>query len=455
MEERKYFGTDGIRGVAGVFPLNPDCLIRLAQAIAKISGDKKSSGRARVLIGKDTRLSGYMIESSLAAGITSMGADVLLCGPIPTPGVAYLTKSMRADIGIVISASHNSFEDNGIKIFASDGFKLPDQLECEIEALVDSGVLDGVGADAGSIGRASRIDDAVGRYTVFLKENFPRELSLEGLRVGLDCAHGASYVVGPQTFGELGAEVVARGVSPSGKNINSGFGSLYPDVVGKLVVEQNLNIGIALDGDGDRCILVDEKGGVLDGDAILAICALDFKRRGLLRNNIVVATVMSNLGFDMLMSENNIEVVRTRVGDRAVLEEMLRRGAQLGGEQSGHTIFSEISTTGDGLLTALMVMAIMEREGKPLSELAARYTSFPQKLINVKVAQKPDLASIDPLQTIIKRKEGELGAKGRILVRYSGTEDKVRVMVECEDEDTCKKHAQDIAEVLEREIGVL
>ena len=220
MEERKYFGTDGIRGVAGVFPLNPDCLIRLAQAIAKISGGRKSSGRARILIGKDTRLSGYMIESSLAAGITSMGADVLLCGPIPTPGVAYLTKSMRADIGIVISASHNSFEDNGIKIFASDGFKLPDQLECEIEALVDSGNLDGIGVDAGSIGRASRIDDAVGRYTVFLKENFPRELSLEGLRVGLDCAHGASYVVAPQTFGELGAEVVARGVSPSGKNIN-------------------------------------------------------------------------------------------------------------------------------------------------------------------------------------------------------------------------------------------
>ena len=431
MEERKYFGTDGIRGVAGVFPLNPDCLIRLAQAIAKISGGRKSSGRARVLIGKDTRLSGYMIESSLAAGITSMGADVLLCGPIPTPGVAYLTKSMRADIGIVISASHNSFEDNGIKIFASDGFKLPDQLECEIETLVDSGSLDGIGVDAGSIGRASRIDDAVGRYTVFLKENFPRELSLEGLRVGLDCAHGASYVVAPQTFGELGAEVVARGVSPSGKNINSGFGSLYPDVVGKLVVEQNLNIGVALDGDGDRCILVDEKGQVLDGDAILAICALDLKRRGLLKNNIVVATVMSNLGFDMLMSENNIEVVRTRVGDRAVLEEMLRRGAQLGGEQSGHTIFSEISTTGDGLLTALMVMAIMEREEKPLSELAARCISFPQKLINVKVAQKPDLASIDPLQAIIKRKESELGAKGRILVRYSGTEDKVRVMVEC------------------------
>lgn len=455
MERRKYFGTDGIRGVAGAFPLNPDCLIRLAQAIAKISGDRKSSGRARVLIGKDTRLSGYMIESSLAAGITSMGADVLLCGPIPTPGVAYLTKSMRADIGIVISASHNSFEDNGIKIFASDGFKLPDQLECEIEALVDSGNLDGAGVDAGGIGRASRIDDAIGRYTVFLKENFPRELSLEGLRVGLDCAHGAGYVVAPQTFGELGAEVVARGVSPSGKNINSGFGSLYPDVVGKLVVEQNLNIGVALDGDGDRCILVDEKGGVLDGDAVLAICALDLKRRGLLKNNIVVATVMSNLGFDMLMSENNIEVVRTRVGDRAVLEEMIRRGAQLGGEQSGHTIFSEVSTTGDGLLTALMVMAIMEREGKPLSELAARCITFPQKLINIKVAQKPDLTSIDSLQTIIKRKEGELGSKGRILVRYSGTEDKVRVMVECEDEDNCKKHAQDIAEVLEREIGVV
>lgn len=453
--EKKYFGTDGIRGVAGRFPLTPDRLVRLGQAIAKISENRRSTGRARILIGKDTRLSGYMIESSLASGITSMGADVLLCGPIPTPGVAYLTKSMRVDAGIVISASHNPFEDNGIKIFAADGYKLPDNLEAEIEDLLDSTELEEQVVDAGKIGRASRIDDAVGRYTVFLKENFPRELSLEDLKIGVDCAHGAGYVVAPQTLSELGAEVVSRGVSPSGKNINSGFGSLFPDVVGKLVVEQNLNVGIALDGDGDRCILVDEKGTVLDGDVILAICALDRKRRGVLRNDTVVATVMTNIGFDMVMGEHGIKVVRTRVGDRAVLEEMIRQGSVLGGEQSGHTIFGDVATTGDGLLTALMVMSIMEREGKTLSELASACITFPQKLINIRVSQKPEFDSIDGLQDVIRKKEVEMGSKGRILVRYSGTEDKIRVMVECEDEEACKKHAQDIAEILEREIGVM
>jgi phosphoglucosamine mutase len=367
--------------------------------------------------------------------------------------VAYLTKSMRADAGIVISASHNAYEDNGIKIFGADGFKLPDPLEEQVESLLPPGVLDGQGADAGHIGKAYRIDDAVGRYTVFLKENFPRELSLEGVKIGLDCAHGASYVVAPQTLSELGADVVARGVSPSGRNINDGFGSLFPDVVGKLVVEQNLNVGIALDGDADRCILVDEKGRVLDGDIALAICAIDLKSRGLLRNDLVVATVMSNLGLDTLLGKHGIKVLRTGVGDRAVLEEMLRRGAQLGGEQSGHTIFSDIATTGDGLLTALMVTAVMTRRGKTLSELAADFITFPQKLINIKVAQKPPLESIASLQSAIQQKERELGGKGRVLVRYSGTENKARVMVECEDEDTCKRHAHDLAEIIEREIG--
>lgn len=451
--ERKYFGTDGIRGVAGRAPLDPETMVRLGKAVAKIFTESNPGKRARVLIGKDTRLSGYMIESSLAAGITAMGADLMLCGPVPTPGVAYLTKSMRADAGIVISASHNSFEDNGIKIFGADGFKLPDHLEERVEELLKPGVLDGKIADAGQIGKAYRIDDAVGRYTVFLKENFPRELSLDGVKIGLDCANGAAYVVAPQTLVELGAEVVSRGVSPSGKNINDGFGSLYPDVVGTLVVEQNLNLGIALDGDADRCILVDEKGRVLDGDTILAIVALDLKARGLLRKPIVVATVMSNLGLDTLLQAHGISVQRTVVGDRAVLEEMLRQGAQIGGEQSGHTIFSDISTTGDGLLTALMVTAVMCRQGKPLSELASAFVSFPQKLVNVKVAQKPPLESIESLMQAITIKEKELGAKGRVLVRYSGTENKARVMVECEDEDACKRHALDLAEIIEREIG--
>jgi phosphoglucosamine mutase len=451
--ERKYFGTDGIRGVAGASPLDPETLVRLGKAVAMIFMQEHPKKRARVLVGKDTRLSGYMIESSLAAGITAMGADLMLCGPVPTPGVAYLTKSMRADAGIVISASHNPFEDNGIKIFGADGFKLPDALEEKVESLLAPGVLDGKTTDAGHIGKAYRIDDAVGRYTVFLKENFPRELSLDGMKVGLDCAHGAAYVVAPQTLIELGADVVSRGVSPTGKNINDGFGSLFPDVVGKLVVEQNLHLGVALDGDADRCILVDEKGRVLDGDTVLAICALDLKKRGVLRKNLVVATVMSNLGLDTLLTSHGIKVLRTGVGDRAVLEEMIKQGAQVGGEQSGHTIFSDIATTGDGLLTALMVMAVMGREGKPLSELAAQCITFPQKLVNVKVAQKPPLESIAPLMKAISSKEKELGSKGRVLVRYSGTENKARVMVECEDEDACKRHAQELAEILEREIG--
>jgi phosphoglucosamine mutase len=449
--EKRYFGTDGIRGVAGTKPLDPESVVRLGKALATVF--LKGQHKRRILVGKDTRLSGYMIESSLAAGITSMGADLMLVGPIPTPGIAYLTRSMRADAGVMISASHNPFEDNGIKIFGSDGFKLPDELELKIEQLMEPGILDGKTADPGGIGKAARINDAIGRYTVFLKECFPREVSLEGVRIGLDCANGASYVVAPQTFTELGAEVVSRGISPNGRNINAGFGSLYPEVIGKLVTDQHLSIGISLDGDGDRCILIDETGRVLDGDVILSICALDLLERGLLKKNLVVATVMSNLGLDKLLNAHGIEVARSGVGDRSVLEEMVRRGAVLGGEQSGHTIFLESATTGDGLLSALMVLSVMCRTGKPLSELAARFISFPQKLINVKVAHKPPLSSLEPLSRAIEQKERELGNSGRVLVRYSGTENKARVMVECEDESACKRHAQELADILERELG--
>lgn len=448
---RKYFGTDGIRCVAGNAPLNPETLVRLGKALAKIFigvHDKR-----RILIGKDTRLSGYMIESSLAAGITAMGADLMLVGPIPTPGVAYLTKSMRADAGVMISASHNPFEDNGIKIFGSDGFKLPDQQELQIESLLDSGVLDVEAMEPSKIGKATRINDAVGRYTVALKSSFPRELTLEGMKIGIDCANGAGYIVGPQTFSELGADVVSRGVSPNGRNINAGFGSLYPEVVGKLVAEQNLDVGISLDGDGDRCIMVDETGKVHDGDVLLSICAIDMLERGILKNNIVVATVMSNLGLEKLLNSYNIKVVRTQVGDRAVLEEMIKQGAELGGEQSGHTIFSHHATTGDGTLTALMVMSVMCRTGKTLSALASRFEHFPQKLINIRVAQKPPIETIKPLSDAIKKLEKDLGEKGRILVRYSGTENKARVMVECEDDGQCKRYASELAEIVEREIG--
>lgn len=448
----KYFGTDGIRGTAGVEPLDPETLVRLGKSIATIFLGK--AGKHRILIGKDTRLSGYMIETALASGITSMGADVWLVGPIPTPGVAYLTRSMRADAGIVVSASHNSYEDNGIKIFAADGYKLPDELELKLETLAidDSDKLK-IKLPS-NIGKAARIDDAIGRYTVFLKSCFPRECSLEGIKIGFDGAHGAGYIVGPQTFSELGAEVTARGVNPNGRNINAGFGALYPEVTATLVKEQNLDVGISLDGDGDRIIMVDEKGRILDGDALLAICAIDLKQRGLLKENKVVATVMSNLGLEKLLQKNEISLVRSKVGDRYVLEDMINLGASLGGEQSGHMIFLDHSTTGDGLLSALMVLSIMCRKGKTLSELAADFVRFPQKMINITVTQKIPLDEVPAVKKIISQKEKEIGNSGRILVRYSGTENKLRIMVECEDDELCKKHVNDIAQVVEKELGI-
>jgi phosphoglucosamine mutase len=451
--ERNFFGTDGIRGVAGATPLDPETLVRLGKGIAKHF--LSQGGKHRILIGKDTRLSGYMIETSIAAGITAMGGDVLLVGPLPTPGVAYLTKSMRADAGVMISASHNPFEDNGIKIFGSDGFKLDDSVEQELEAYLVPGILDGKAAPPSSIGKATRINDAVGRYTVYLKSAVPREVSFEGMRIGLDCANGAAYVVAPQTFNELGAEVTSRGVSPNGKNINAGFGSLYPEVVKKLVLESNLSMGIALDGDADRCILVDEKGEVLDGDILLAICALDLKKRGLLVGNKVIATVMSNLGLERCLSQQGITLTRTAVGDRYVLEEMLRAGAILGGEQSGHLIFSQYASTGDGILAALMIGEIMIREGKPLSELAKVFTKYPQKLISINVREKPPLESLPEVSKIITAHTQALGKEGRILVRYSGTENKARVMVECERDDLCTQYAREISDALEHAIGEL
>jgi len=450
-DKRKYFGTDGMRGVATVPPLDPESLVRLGQAIAQVFVANR--GRHQILIGKDTRLSGYMIETALSAGIMSMGADVLLVGPLPTPGVAYLTKSMRADAGVMISASHNPFEDNGIKIFGADGFKLPDETELEIERLMTDGPSPEFRAEAGKVGKAKRVDDALGRYTVFLKENFPRELSIEGLRVGFDCANGAAYQLAPQTFRELGAEVMARGISPNGRNINAGFGSLYPEIVRELVMENNLDIGIALDGDADRAIFVDEKGNVLDGDVILAICAIDLHTRGALTGETVVATVMSNLGLQEALKQEGINLVRAQVGDRYVLEEMIKSGYVLGGEQSGHTIFSDVSTTGDGTLSALKVVEVMRRTGKPLSELAKVFRHFPQKLINVAVREKPDFETLPSVTEVLHQVEDELGESGRVLLRYSGTENKARVMVECEQTEKCKEYASQIASAIEREIG--
>ena len=451
--DRKYFGTDGIRGVAGVAPLNPEMLVLLGKAIAKLF--MRRGGKHRILLGKDTRVSGYMIENALTSGITAMGGDVLLVGPLPTPGVAYMTRSMRADAGIMVSASHNPFSDNGIKIFGADGYKLPDEVEAEIEALLDSPLELLHNADPCHLGKATRIPDAVGRYTVFLKGAFPREMNFEGFRVGLDAAHGAGYTVAPQVLTEMGAEVISRGASPNGRNINAGFGSLYPEVVRSLVLEQNLSLGISLDGDADRCILVDERGSVVDGDMILALCAADLKDRGLLPSNRVVATVMSNVGLERFLAARGIELVRTAVGDRYVLEEMLRTGSELGGEQSGHTIFGAYSTTGDGIFTALKVISIIFRRQKPLSELLADYKRFPQKLVNVSVSQRIPLDTIPPLKALLETKEEELRGRGRVLVRYSGTENKVRIMVEAETEDQCKKHASELASIIERELGAV
>lgn len=448
---RSYFGTDGIRGQANIPPLDPESLVRLGKAVATVF--LRRAGKHRILIGKDTRLSGYMIETSISAGITCMGADVLLVGPLPTPGVAYLTKSMRADAGIVISASHNPFEDNGIKIFGADGFKLPDHIEREIENLMQPGVLDNKVAQPSDIGKATRISDAVGRYTVALKNCFPRECTLEGMKIGLDCANGAAYVVGPQTLTELGAEVVARGISPNGRNINAGFGSLYPEIVRKLVLDSHLDFGICLDGDADRCILVDEKGGIVDGDAILAMVAIDSKARGALKGNAVVSTVMANLGLDKILSANGIKLERAAVGDRYVLEKLTQGNLNIGGEQSGHTIFLDHSTTGDGLLTALMVLGIMGRTGKKLSALAAVYEAFPQKLVNVVVREKINFEKVPVVKALIEKVEKELNGCGRLLVRYSGTENKARVMVECESKERCERLAGEVAGAIEREIG--
>ncbi|RME59410.1 MAG: phosphoglucosamine mutase [Candidatus Dadabacteria bacterium] len=456
-KERKFFGTDGIRGVAGEPPLEPEWLVRLGKSLAAVFVKDKSR-RHSILIGKDTRLSGYMIETALASGITYMGANVLLVGPIPTAGAAYLTKSMRADAGIMISASHNPFQDNGVKIFGADGFKLPDELELQIEKLCLEGDFKALKKEkvvsGKNIGKAKRIDDGIGRYTVYLKEAFPRNLTLEGLKIGLDCAHGAAYVVAPQTFEELGASVTARGVNPNGTNINAGFGSLYPKIMCELVSEQNLNLGVSFDGDSDRAILVDEKGKVVDGDMILAIAAKYLKEKGELKGGGVVGTAMSNLGLEVYLESLGLKLYRAAVGDRYVLEKMLQLGCNLGGEQSGHIIFLDYSTTGDGILTALKVCEIMLTTEKTLSELTKGFHHFPQKVINVAVRKKPALEEIAPVQKAISSVENKLGKKkGRVLVRYSGTEDKARVMVECEEQKLCDEYAQEIAEAIEKEIG--
>ncbi|HKJ04757.1 MAG TPA: phosphoglucosamine mutase [Geopsychrobacteraceae bacterium] len=448
---KRLFGTDGVRGVANIPPMTTETAMQLGRAAAHVF--KNSHKRHRLVIGKDTRLSGYMLENALVAGICSMGVDVLQVGPLPTPGIAFITSSMRADAGVVISASHNPYQDNGIKFFSSDGFKLPDELEMKLEELVVSTEIDALRPIAAEVGKAFRIDDAVGRYVVFLKNTFPRDLDLQGLKIVLDCANGAAYKVAPAVLEELGAEVVPLGVTPNGININDGCGSTYPEVMSKAVIEHGANLGIALDGDADRVIFVDEAGREVDGDHIMAICASELMKSGQLSKNTVVATVMSNMGFEIAMRQLGGKVVRTDVGDRYVVEEMRRNGYNLGGEQSGHMIFLDHNTTGDGVLSALQVLAIVQRSGKPLSDLAQVMTSLPQVLVNVRVREKCDLREIAPIREVIDAVEAELGENGRVLIRFSGTEPLLRVMIEGQDQKNIERQAEEIAGVVRQHLG--
>jgi len=449
--DRKLFGTDGIRGVANREPMTAEMALRLGQAVARKFRHDKRAGR--IVIGKDTRLSGYMLESALQAGIVSAGADVMLVGPLPTPGIAFITSSMRADAGVVISASHNPYQDNGIKIFAADGFKLPDEVEAEIERdmeAIGSGS-DGVRAAPDAIGKAVRIEDAGGRYVQFLKHAFPRDLTLDGVKVVVDCANGAAYSVAPQVFSELGASVDELNVWPDGRNINYACGALHPENMAEEVKRSGAQLGIALDGDADRVILADEHGNVIDGDQVMAILATRMLAQGQLPEQTVVATVMSNLGLERALSSRGGKLVRTAVGDRYVVEAMRERGLVLGGEQSGHIVFLDHATTGDGIVAALRVLAVMAQERKPLSELAARaMTRYPQVLLNFAVARKRPLEEMPSVQKMIAKVEGALGSEGRVLVRYSGTEAKARVMIEGQDEAGIKAYADEIAETLKQ-----
>ena len=449
---KKLFGTDGVRGVANIYPMTTETAMQLGRAAAYIF-KSSSRRRHRIVIGKDTRLSGYMLESALVAGICSMGVDVLLVGPLPTPGIANITKSMRADAGVVISASHNPFQDNGIKFFSGDGFKLPDEIELKMERLLDSKKIEALRPTATEVGKAFRIDDAAGRYIVFLKNSFPPELDLAGLKIVLDCGNGAAYKVAPAVFEELGAEVIPLGVKPNGTNINAGCGSLHPEVISEAVKQHRADIGIALDGDADRVIVCDEFGNEVNGDQIMAICATDMIARKQLKKKTLVATVMSNMGLDIALRKAGGKIIKTAVGDRYVVEEMRKGGYNLGGEQSGHLIFLDNNTTGDGVLAALQLLAVMRRQEKPLSELAEVMIPLPQVLVNVRVRERQDIMTIPPFAAAIKGVEEKLGNEGRVLIRYSGTEPLLRIMLEGQDKYEITGWANEIADLVRQQIG--
>ncbi|MHB9002784.1 MAG: phosphoglucosamine mutase [Coriobacteriia bacterium] len=445
------FGTDGIRGEANRYPMDAMTAFAVGQAVTQVIS--RSHHTTRVIIGKDTRISGYMLESALEAGVTSMGGVPFLVGVLPTPGIAFITESMRADAGIVISASHNPYQDNGIKVFSGAGFKLSDAQETQIEGLISGGRLPEMVPPAHGMGRAYRMEDAAGRYIVFLKNTFPRSLSMEGMKIVMDTANGAAYRVAPAAFTELGADVTVIHNSPNGLNINQDCGSQHTDDLRRTVVETGAVIGLAFDGDADRLIAVDETGTEITGDQILMICAKMLKDGGRLTNDLVVSTVMSNLGLRIACKRLGLDCVAAQVGDRYVLEEMQRRGAVIGGEQSGHMIFLDYQTTGDGILTAMQLLAAMLQSGKPLSELAQLMDVFPQKLINVDVASKPEIESIPQLVDAIRQVEDELGERGRVLVRYSGTQNMCRVMVEGPTIEATERYAAQLADIVSATIG--
>ncbi len=456
---KRIFGTDGVRGTANVEPVTAETALKLGRAAAHVFKNLESQSRGRgkhkIVIGKDTRLSGYMLENAISSGILSMGVDVLFIGPLPTPGVAYAARSLRADAGIVITASHNPYTDNGIKFFRADGYKLDDRIENEIENLVFSGEIEKVRPSSDQIGKAVRIDDALGRYIEFAKSSFPKGLTLEGVKIVLDCGHGAAYKSSPCVLRELGAEVIVYGDKPDGKNINANCGSMHPEAMCQQVVEHGAHLGIAHDGDADRVLLCDEKGNLIDGDDIMAIAALEMLAEKTLVKKTLVSTVMSNAGLESAIVKAGGKMLRTNVGDKNVIDEMLRHGFNFGGEQSGHLIFRDYGTTGDGLVAALQILRIIKAKGQPLSQLAKCWTRFPQLVTNVKVREKKPFEQLDGVNKLVADAEKELSAQGgRLLLRYSGTEPKARLLVEGRDAKTLAAWSKKICGAIQKQIGV-
>ncbi len=446
---KKLFGTDGIRGKANSYPITPEIALQLGKAIAKVF--KSKEGNTKAIIGKDTRLSGYMLETALTSGLVSMGMDVLQAGPIPTPAVAHLTQTMGATCGIMITASHNPSNDNGIKVFAGDGFKLDDEVEAEIERLVLGGDINAEHIDSGMIGKAYRIDDACGRYIAFAKNSI-KSLSLKGLKIVLDCANGSGYFLAPLIFEELGAEVISIAVKPDGHNINDKCGATHTEMLSEKVIEHKADVGIALDGDADRVIFCDALGKEVNGDRIIGLCALDYFERNRLENNSVVITVMTNLGLIKRLEEEGINVEVSGVGDRYVIEKMKEGNFNLGGEQSGHIIFMDYATTGDGIVSALHVLKVMMTKNKTIAELADFMIEYPQQLVNIDVKEKLPIDTVPALKGIIEDCEKALGSDGRTLVRYSGTENKIRVLVEAKEQKDVDKWINKISNVIEQEL---